>query len=134
MTHDHFTLLLETTASQPEPQRLLFVFAATELPDNPTAEQQARFAEGRGGALTPLMCVDKAPAELAGFDALRSESDRAGPPWDVVFAAALSGADGKPPAKGRVDGALEMMVDAVRMGGVGRFAAYGRTGEPLLFE
>ena len=38
---------------------LLFVFAGAELPDDATPEQRQRFAEGAGGALVPLMCVDK---------------------------------------------------------------------------
>jgi hypothetical protein len=127
----HFQQLLEAAAAQPAPQRLLFVFAAAELPSDATPAQRERFAAGRGGALTPLMCVDKAPDELADFAALLAESRRAGPPWQVVFAAGLSGRDGQPPAKAQIDGALESMVEGVRMGSVGRFAAYGPTGDLL---
>ena len=127
----HFQQLLQAAAAQPEPQRLLFVFAGAELPDHPTAEQRERFNSGRGGALAPLMCVDKAPGDLADFDALVAESRLAGPPWQVVFAAALSGAEGRPPPKSHIDTALEKMVSAVTFGSVGRFAAYAHNGEPI---
>ena len=130
---DHFQQLLQVAASEPEPQRLLFVFATAELPEDATAEQRERFLAGQGGALAPLMCVDKAPEELPSFEALAAESQRAGPPWQVVFAAALSGRDGRPPAKAEIDGALQAMVDAVRAGGIGRFAAFDARGEPLQF-
>jgi hypothetical protein len=129
----HFQQLLQAAREQPQPQRLLFVFATAELPDDATPAQQARFEAGGGGALAPIMCVDKAPDELAGFDALLRESRQAGPPWQVVFAAALAGADGRPPAKDRIETALQMMVDGVRGGAVSRFAAYDGSGAPLQF-
>lgn len=127
----HFQQFLRAAAEQPQPHRLLFVFARAELPDNPTAEQRRRFLAGEGGALAPLMCVDKAPGDLADFEALAAESRRAGPPWQVVFAAGLSGQDGRPPTPAQVDQALEKMVHAVLQGAVSRFAAYDPQGEPL---
>lgn len=45
-----FDDLLHAARAQPEPQRLLFVFAAAELPDDATPAQRARFAAGQGGA------------------------------------------------------------------------------------
>lgn len=130
----HFQQLLDAAAAQAQPQRLLFVFAGAELPDNPTPVQRERFLAGQGGALAPLMCVDKAPDELADFAALLAESRRAGPPWQVVFAAALSGRDGRPATAAEIEVALQSMVDAVRVGGVGRFAAYDPAGDPILFR
>ena len=47
-----------------------------------------------GGALVPLMCVDKTPQELASFDALVQEAQQFTAPghdWAMVFAAAMSG-------------------------------------------
>ena len=61
-----FDDLLQAARMQPEPQRLLFVFAAVELPDDATPAQRARFEAGQGGALVPLMCVDKRPEEITG--------------------------------------------------------------------
>ena len=85
---------------QPEPQRLLFVFAAVELPDDATPAQRARFEAGQGGALVPLMCVDKTPQELPSFDALVGEASQFTAPghdWAMVFAAAMSGTLNKAP-------------------------------------
>jgi hypothetical protein len=127
----HFPQLLAAAAAEPEPQRLLFVFAGAELPENATPEQDARFRSGRGGALAPLMCVDKAPRDLEDFAALVLEAERAGPPWSVVFAASLSGQAGRPPDKARIDLALETMTAAVRDGRFAGFAAYGPEGEFL---
>ena len=129
--NDHFRQLLATAAAQPAPQRLLFVFAVAELPGNATPEQTERFHRGEGGSLAPQMCVDKAPGDLADFAALVTESRKAGPPWQVVFAASLSGQAGQPPTQDRIDKALQTMVEAVRGGGIGGFAAYGPQGELL---
>lgn len=129
--NQHFRQLLAAAAAEPEPQRLLFVFAGAELPDNATPEQETRFRSGRGGALGPLMCVDKAPQDLSDFKALVSEAERAGPPWSIVFAASLSGQAGRPPDKDRIDLALETMVEAVRDGRISSFAAYGPDGDFL---
>lgn len=130
----HFQQLLKTAAAQVQPHRLLFVFAGAELPDHPTVAQREDFLAGRGGALAALMCVDKAASDLADFDSLARESKDAGPPWQVVFAAALSGRDGNPPAKAEIDAALKTMVEAVRVGGVGQYAAFGPSGDPLHFH
>lgn len=111
MNHSpHFRQLLAAAAAQSEPQRLLFVFAAAELPDNATPEQRKRFQSGRGGALASLMCVDRAPTEIADFPALAAEAERAGPPWSVVIAASLSGQAGRPSDKARIDLALETVL------------------------
>jgi len=130
----HFQQLLEAARQQPDPQRLLFVFAAAELPDDATAAQRQRFTAGQGGTLAPLMCVDKAPTDLPDFAALHRESQDAGPPWQVVFAAGLGGHNGQPPTAAQIDVALEAMVEAVRTGSFGRFAAYDKNGNQLEFQ
>ena len=71
-----FDDLLRAARSHRERQRLLFVFAGTELPDEATPEQRERFAQGEGGVLVPLMCVDKLPEELESFDAMVRESQQ----------------------------------------------------------
>lgn len=129
-----FDQLLQAAAAQPQPQRLLFVFATAELPDDATPAQRKRFGEGGGGALAPLMCVDKSPAELSGFDALVAESRDAGPPWQVVFAAGLSGSDGQPPGDAQVDQALQAMVERIRGGTLAGLLALAPSGEPLHFS
>ena len=129
----HFDQLLQAAAAQPEPQRLLFVFATADLPEDPTPAQCQRFAAGDGGALAPLMCVDKAPGELSGFHALVVQSREAGPPWQVVFAAGLSGRNGQPPSDAQVGLALQKMVERVRGGMIDNLLAFDPSGEPLRF-
>lgn len=129
----HFQQLVAAALDQAEPHRLLFVFAAVELPDDATPAQRERFQRGEGGALAPLMCVDKAPQDLPDFAALADEARRAGPPWKMVFAAGLSGRNGQPPQQAEIDQALQLMVEAVRDGGFGRFAAYDEAGAPVVF-
>jgi hypothetical protein len=130
----HFEQLLQAAAAQTEPQRLLFVFAAAELPDDATPAQRERFAAGQGGALVPLACVDKEPTELASFEALVAESRDASPPWQVVFLAGLPGQGGREPSAQLVDSALEAMVENVRQGRFRGYLALGSTGEPLAFS
>lgn len=127
----HFNELLRVARSQPEQQRLLFVFASAELPEDATPEQRRNFRSGNGGALAPRMCVDKAATELQGFAALAEEARQVGPPWSVMFAASLGGEDGRAPDSARIDLALETMVQAIREGRIAGYAAYGPTGAPL---
>lgn len=129
----HFDQLLQAAAAQPEPQRLLFVFASADLPDDATSAQRQRFAAGGGGTLTPLMCVDKVPGDLTNFEALVAQSREAGPPWQMVFAAGLSGGDGQPPEAAQVEQALQAMVERVRDGRIDGLLALDRAGEPLRF-
>lgn len=130
----HFEQLLQAAAAQPDPQRLLFVFAQAELPEDANDTQRKNFAAGRGGALTPLACVDKAPGDLSTFEALLNESRQACPPWQVLFVAALAGQEGKPPSTALVDSALQAMVDSVKAGKLGNYMALSPTGEPLVLS
>lgn len=111
MNLETFDDLLRAARAQPRPQRLLFVFAAAVLPDAPTQAQRAAFEAGEGGALEPLMCVDKGPDELTDFAALVEESRRFGRDWQIVFAAAMDAADER-----RTGEAIEHVVAAVREG------------------
>lgn len=128
-----FDQLLQAAASQPQPQRLLFVFAGAELPEDATAIQRERFEAGEGGALAPLACVDKHLSELTSFEALVAESRKASPPWQVVFIAALSGQDGLPAPDGQVDAALGAMVEGVRTGRLDAYMALDAQGEQIVF-
>jgi len=126
-----FDDLLQAARQQPELQQLLCVFAGAELPAGASAEQRAHYEAGEGGELAPLMCVDKAASELAGFDALCAEASRAGPPWAIVFTAALSGRDGRLPSSADIDAALQHMVDALKAGRLEGMLPFNRAGEPL---
>lgn len=129
-----FEQLRRAAEAQLQPQRLLFVFAGSELPEDADAAQRAAFAAGRGGALAPLMCVDKAPEELQGFAALRAEAAQAGPPWQVLFAAGLSGRRGAPPDATQIDAGLRQLVERVRQGRIEGLLALDRDGNSLSFD
>ena len=129
-----FDDLLRAAREQPEPQRLLFVFAGAELPEDGTPEQRRRFDAGAGGALIPLMCVDKTPDELGTFSELVEESRSLGPEWTIVFVASLGGQGGRAPNSEGADAPLRSMVEAIRGGSHGSFIPFDRNGWPILFE
>lgn len=126
--HD-FADLLKASRQQPEPQRLLLVFAAAELPRDATAEETARFERGEGGALAPVVCVDKLPDEIESFPALLDESKRTGVAWNILFVASLPGRGGFAPNADEAVQPLQMMVEAIKGGRVGEFLAVSRDGE-----
>lgn len=131
MEISNFDDLLRVARVQPQPQRLLFVFAGATLPADASAAQRARFEAGAGGELAPLMCVDKSPAELSGFAALADEARQFGQDWAIVFAAALPGQGRRAPSEAEIDAALERMVEAVRRGAIGGFVPFDRDGMPV---
>ena len=129
-----FDDLLVAARQQPEPQRLLFVFAGVELPDDATEAQRARFEQGQGGALVPLMCVDKTPQELPSFAALVAEAQQFTAPghdWVMVFAAAMSGTLNQAPTSADAEGPLQRMVDAIKGGAIDGFIPFDRQGQPV---
>jgi hypothetical protein len=131
---DTFDDLLRAARQQPEPQRLLFVFAGAELPDDSTSEQRRRFAAGGGGALVPLMCVDKIPAEMTTFAELVEESRSLGPEWTIVFVASLAGRRGHAPTSEDAEAPLRSMVESIKSGSHRSFIPFDRDGRPVLFE
>jgi hypothetical protein len=134
MNISNFDDLLRAAREQPEPQRLLFVFANAVLPDDSTPEQRARFEAGEGGALAPLMAVDKTPGELGTFAALVEESHQFGPEWAVVFVASLPGRAGRPPTSKDADQPLQRMIESIKAGTFGPFIPFDRQGRPVLFS
>jgi len=133
MNITHFNDLLRAAAEQPQPQRLLFVFVATGLPDDATAEQGAQFQAGEGGTLTPLMCVDKAPDELASFETLADEAATLSQDWDLVFVAALSGQDGRGPSAVDAELPLQNMIESINAGRIDRYLTFDIQGLPVQF-
>lgn len=123
--------LLAEAHRQSAPQRLLFVFARAELPDNPDAQQRERFEQGEGGVLTPVLCVDKILKELSDMAALVEESRRTGVAWDIVFVAALAGDGMNPPTSQEAEAPLQRMVEALQMGSIGNFLAFDRQGNAV---
>ncbi|MGV8961409.1 MAG: ribonucleotide reductase subunit alpha [Stenotrophomonas sp.] len=128
-----FEDLLTAAGTQAEPQRLLFVFVSAALPESPTEAQQARHDQREGGTLSPVLCVDKLPAEVASFNALLSESRTTGIDWDLMFVAALDGRAGVVPSSDEAAQPLRLMVNAINDGQISRFAAFDTRGEPVQF-
>ena len=126
-----FDELLRAAREQPQPQRLLFVFAAAGVSADATREQRERFAAGEGGELTPLMCVDKSPEEIADFAALVEESRQFGQDWAIVFVAGLAGSGGRAPTSAEAEAPLRRMVDAIKNGAPGSLLPFDREGRPL---
>lgn len=128
-----FDDLLAAARQQPDPQRLLFVFVGVEMPAQPSAEQQQRHAQKSGGYLSPLMCVDKQPSEVADFAALVEESRATGKEWDMVFAGGLGGRNGQPPTSQDIDSALKAMIESIQGGRIGHLLAFDKQGVPVQF-
>ena len=133
MDISNFDDLVRAAREQPEPQRLLFVFAGAELPPDSTPDQLARFHAGQGGALTPLMSVDRTPEELGTFAALAEESRQFGHDWAIVFVASLPGRGGRPPTSKEADQPLQRMIESIKAGSFGTFIPFDRLGQPVLF-
>lgn len=127
--------LLAAARQQTEPQQLLFVFLQASLPEDSIDEEKDRFNAGQGGALEPVMCVDKALDELGSFSDLVEESVKMGQDWHIVLVAGLSGENGVAPDPAKVESSLKMMVDSVQNGGdLSRFMSFDRDGEPVQFN
>lgn len=131
MNLKHFDDLLRMARAQPEPQRLLFVFAGAELPADASPEQRAAYEAGHGGELAPLMCADKTPDEITSFDALVQESEQFGLRWAIVFVGGLSGQGGRAPSDAQTDQTLQRMVDWIKAGQVDTLIPFNRRGEAV---
>ena len=132
MNITNFDDLLQAARHQVEPQRLLFVFAKADLPSDSTPAQREHFSAGQGGALVPVMCVDKTPAELLTFADLARESLQFGHEWRIVFAAALSGTGGQAPSSEDAEKPLQRMVEAIKAGNLGTFIPFDEQGQAVV--
>lgn len=134
MNISNFDDLLAAARLQPEPQRLLFVFANAELPPDSTPAQRDHFLGGQGGALVPVMCVDKTPGELLGFADLVQESGQFGQEWRIVFAAAMAGGGGIAPTSEAAEQPLQRMVEAIKAGALDAFIPFDRQGQAVRLD
>lgn len=134
MTISSFADLLRAALEQPQPQRLLFMFAKAELPQGHAAAEKQQFAEGQGGELRAVMCVDKLPQELSDFAGLVTESGYTGKTWDIVFITSMSGQGGVAPGSDAASRPLDMMVESLRNGNIGNYLAFNRAGELVQFS
>jgi len=123
--------LVKASQNEHEPQRFLFVFCKAELPDDASAAERAAFQRGEGGALTPVICVDKTPVEAPDFTVLAEESRTTGQDWDMVFVAAMSGRGGIEPSSDEAQQPMTMMVESIRMGNVGNYLPLDQSGQAV---
>ena len=130
MNLNDFPGLLQAARSQPEPQRLLFVFASIGLSADCTPEQRAAYEAGKGGELTPVMCVDKDPADVADFAALAREADSTGQDWALVFVAAMCRSRQDDAAQ--IEAALRGMVEGIATGAPGPWVPFDREGRAVV--
>lgn len=133
MKIETFDDLLTSARQQAHAQRLLFVFATSELPEDSTFEQRQRFQSGLGGALVPMMEVDKLPEDLKTFEQLVDESTyfAQGTPaadWTIVFCAAIGGEGKRPPSSEDADLPLRQMAQSIRMGEIRPYITFDRMG------
>ena len=133
-TIESFDDLLTMAHAQTEVQRLLFVFARAELDVGHTEAQAENFAEGNGGHLATVMCVDKPLEELTNFTDLVIESQKTEQAWSVVFVGCLSGRDGKTPSSSDANKPLDAMIAAINGGIVHNYLAFDRKGDLLVLE
>ncbi len=129
MEIESFGDLLKAAKMQHEAQRLLFVFTSAELPDDASTEQKENFLSREGGALAPVMCVDKLPQELGTFSDLAEESRKTGMRWDIVFVAAMSGNAGIAPSSDEAEQPLMLMVEAIKNGNIANFLPFNADGD-----
>lgn len=123
--------LVQASRNQADAQRFLFVFCRAELPDDASVEEKEVFERGEGGALTPVICVDKSPEEVPDFEMLVEESRATGEAWDVVFIAAMSGRGGTEPSTDEAQQPLTMMVESIRLGRIANYLPLNARGEPV---
>jgi len=123
--------LLNAANAQAEPQRLLFVFAGAELPDDCTAGQKEQFQARKGGALSPVMCVDKLAGERGSFAGLVEESRQTGASWDVVFVACMPVQSDAAPDGDETGQAFRVMIKSIQDGKIGNFLAFSPEGALL---
>ncbi|RUO76092.1 ribonucleotide reductase subunit alpha [Idiomarina seosinensis] len=114
---------------QPEPQRLLFVLAKAQLPEQPTDVQKQQYEQQAGGNLEPVLCVDKLPEEVESFDVLVDESKHTKVDWDIAFVTAMDGRGGHPVSSDEASQPLEMMVQQIQAGMIKHFLTLNRQGE-----
>lgn len=129
MNIESYQDLLLAAAAQAEPQRLLFVFAKAELPNGYTDSQKQNFEQGQGGALVPVLCVDKLPEDIPDFALLVAESKTTGIDWDIAFVSALGGRAGFPPNSDEAVQPLQMMMQKIQGGMIADFLTFDKNGE-----
>lgn len=125
----NFAELLKMTNDQPDAQRLLFLFAATD------ATKKSRKQDEKRGTIEPTMCVDKLPADLSDFKALSAEADSVSKEWDLVFIAGLAGTNDKAPTEEEAEPYLNKMTSDIKTGqDLSRYVVFDRQENPIVIN
>lgn len=129
ITITSYETLLMAAKQQTQPQRFLFVFLQASLPDDANGGEADSFNSGQGGALNPIMCVDKPLDELSDFDALVTESKEMEQDWHLVLIGCLSGSNGMMPTAVEAEAPMKAMVQMVQNGGdLSKYMAFDKQG------
>jgi hypothetical protein len=121
----HFEKMLAAAKAQPEPQRLLFMLAKSEI-DSSDEET------GIKGTISPVMCVDKLPEELTSFENFVSEADKISSDWDMIFMAGVGGENQQMPTPEEAEPILNKMVDDLMSGqDLSRYLVIDRSNQPV---
>ncbi len=132
MTISSYSDLLTAARAQATPQRLLFAFTTAQLPADASLEQQQSYQQQQGGALTPVMCVDKLIDELTDFAQLVEESQQTGAHWDLVFVSSMAARSSVAAEDGvAIEAGLKKMLMAIDNGQIDGFLAFNRAGDLL---
>lgn len=134
MTISSFDDLIAAAHMQEARQRLLFVFTNAELPDESTASMRQAFEAGHGGALVPVMCVDKTPEELPAFQMLVDEAQQFGQTWSMVFVTTMSGSNASAPDSAAAEKPLQSMVEAIKAGDIRNMIPFDRNGQAVMLS
>ena len=127
--------LLAVARMQLEPQHFLFVFLKKSLPEDHKGDEEFRFTVGLGGALTPVMTLNKTLNELSNFEDLVKESKQQNREWDLVSVAVLSGQGSVMPSDKEALAQLEIMMKTVESGGdLSKYMTFDKSGVPVIFS
>lgn len=126
----NLTDLITAAQEQSEPQRLLFLFARAE-----TQKKKKKKKNQQSDTITPVMCVDKLPEEIASFQALIAEADNITTEWDFMLVAGLSGANGNAPSTEDAEPHLNKMANDLMAGqDLSQYIIFDRTENPIVVQ
>ena len=128
-----FSDLLDMATTQDQPQRLLFLFAQAD--GSKSAKTNKKKSKPQKGTITPVMCVDKLPQEIATFEKLVSEADGINTDWNFILIAGLSGENGQAPSTEDAEPYLNQMVNGLAAGeDLSRYIIFDREQNPIMMQ
>ncbi len=120
--------LIQAAQEQKEKQRLLFLFAKTESKKKKKKKHQT-------GTITPVMCVDKLPEDIASFKALVAEADEISKEWDIMLIAGLCGSLDTPPSTDDAEPHLNKMANDLMSGQeLSSYVIFDRKENPIVMQ